>query len=51
MFERVRESWQVLTGGVKEEAISYSNDTDPDAYMWKPLGSTGKQRNLSLIHI
>ena len=46
MFERVRESWQVLTGGVKEEAISYSNDSDPDSYLWKPLGSSGKQRNL-----
>ena len=45
MLERVKESWNVLTGK-SNEAITFEQRPEPDAHLWQPMGATGRERNL-----
>ena len=46
---RVKESWQALTGSAKSEAISFTGSSDPDENLWKPMGSSRKEKNLPSV--
>ena len=45
MLERVKESWNVLTGK-SNEAITFEQRPEPDAHLWQPMGATCRDRNL-----
>ena len=48
-IDRVKESWQALTGSPKTEAISYIGSPEPDEHLWQPMGAGRKEKNLPSI--
>jgi len=47
--DRVKESWNALRGKEVKEAISYTSTGEQDDYLWKPMGSGRKEKNLPSV--
>ena len=43
---KLQNAWNALTT-TEKEAVSFSDTTEPDAYLWKKMGTGNKTNNLS----